>query len=90
LDEQLPPTISEQLRQRGVDAVSVHELGLRGASDEYHLEQALQMGRVLVTMDEDFLTIASRSLEHLGIIYGRQRADAIGEWVKQLALIASV
>lgn len=90
LDENLSPKIAAQLRLRGIDMVTVGELGVLGDSDENHLTRATEMGRVLVTSDADFLRMAADGAEHAGIIYGVQQHHTIGDWVTGLALICSV
>lgn len=49
--------IAAGLRRRGVDVFTVVEAGLLGAPDEQHLEYAVELRRVLVTADPDFLRI---------------------------------
>jgi predicted nuclease of predicted toxin-antitoxin system len=49
LDEDLAPTIAQQLRRRGTDAVSVHDVGMTGLSDLAQLDHAAAAGRALVT-----------------------------------------
>ena len=90
LDENLTPKIATQLKRRGVDIVTVRDLGLLGDSDENHLERATRMNRVLVTSDTDFLKMASDGIKHTGIIFGVQENNSIGDWVKELELICSV
>lgn len=90
LDECLSPAIARQLRRRGIDIVSVHELGLTGESDANHLERASEMGRVLVTADPDFLAIATNKKRHSGIVFGSQIDHSIGDWVLALELVCSV
>lgn len=90
IDENLSPEIANQLRLRGIDAISVRDLNLLGDSDTYHLVRALRLGRVLVTSDTDFLMMSATQSEHAGIIFGKQETHAIGDWVKGLELICFV
>ncbi|MFH0899218.1 MAG: DUF5615 family PIN-like protein [Pseudomonadota bacterium] len=50
-DENLPGSIAPALREAGIDAVDIRELGLTGADDDRVLALACEEGRVLVTMD---------------------------------------
>ncbi len=90
LDENLSPKIGEQLKLRGIDAVSVRELRKLGESDESHLERATRLGRVLVTSDVDFLRFASEGINHAGIVFGALSGYSMGDWVKRLELICFV
>lgn len=90
LDENLSPTIATQLKRRGIDAVTVRDLGLLGDTDENHLTRATNMGRVLATCDTDFLVMATDGVEHAGIVFGIQENTSMGDWVKGLELICSV
>ncbi len=90
LDENLSPKIGEQLKLRGIDAISVRDLGILGASDESHLERATRLDRVLVTSDVDFLRLAADGTKHSGIVFGIQEDHSMGDWVKKLELICFV
>jgi hypothetical protein len=90
LDENLPPAIAEQLKRRGIEAVTVRELGLLGESDETHLQKALTMGYVLCTHDTDFIALAAQGIEHAGIIIGQQEKHYVGEWVNGLTLYHAI
>jgi predicted nuclease of predicted toxin-antitoxin system len=56
LDQGLAPRAALALRQRGVDATHVSELGMSKADDLEILEAARDAGRVCVTLDHDFHT----------------------------------
>ena len=90
LDENLSPRIARQLKLRGIDAVSVRDLGAFGDSDTTHLQRATQLQRVLVTSDVDFLRFAAEGIEHAGIIFGIQGNHSIGDWVRILELVCFV
>lgn len=77
LDEDVDPLLAGTLRLRGIDAVSVHHLGLRGAPDHELLERATAEGRVLMTHNiTDFVGLATRWAQagrvHAGIVVSRQ------------------
>jgi uncharacterized protein with PIN domain len=90
LDENLSPKIAEQLKLRGIDAVSVRELGGLGESDTTHLAKATRLGRILVTSDVDFLRFEAEGINHAGIIFGVQTNHSMGDWVNKLELICFV
>lgn len=90
LDENLTPKIAVQLRQKGIDVVTVYDLGLVGDTDANHLSRATQMGRVLVTADTDFLRLVAEGVEHAGIVFGVQEEHTVGDWVRALELICFV
>lgn len=90
LDENLSPKIAAQLRRRGINAVSVGDLGLFGDSDPNHLTRATGMGYILVTADTDYLILAASGFEHAGIVFGTQQDNDLGDWVRSLELICAV
>ncbi len=90
LDENVPIAIATQLHRRGIEAITVRDLGLLGDSDHNHLERAAQLGYVLCTNDADYVEIAASGVEHAGIVFGQQHKHGVGEWVRFLQLLASV
>lgn len=54
LDQGLAPLAAAILRQHGLDAVHVSELGMERAEDIQILEKARNDERVCVTLDHDF------------------------------------
>ncbi len=73
LDEDLSPVIAQLLRQRGLDAISAHEIGLIQVSDQEQLDRAAAQGRAIVTRNgHDFKVLAAERIQsqhpHAGII----------------------
>jgi predicted nuclease of predicted toxin-antitoxin system len=60
-DEHVPQAVADGLRRRGVDVLVVQDTGRRGAPDDEQLAFASQQGRVMVTMDSDYLILACAS-----------------------------
>ena len=87
LDEQVDPEIAIQLGRRGIDVTTTVEVGLRTCSDESQLDFIRQQKRVIFTHDQDFLIIASRTSNHPGIVYCKQKTRSLGEIIEGLVLI---
>jgi Domain of unknown function (DUF5615) len=87
LDEDVHKRVAVALRLRNFDAVSTHEVGGWGRSDEDQLAFAATQGRAIFTFNTpDFLRLHMDWLrgnrEHSGIIVSDQ--IAIGETVRRL------
>jgi len=77
LDEDVQMGLATALRAKGIDTVSVQELGRRGMNDIAQLEFASDNGRVFFTYNvSDFVKLSKqfvkRSKEHRGIIVSKQ------------------
>ena len=57
IDAQLPPALCGWLRERGHEAVHVSEIGMIAASDTEIAARAEADDAVLVSKDEDFVTL---------------------------------
>jgi predicted nuclease of predicted toxin-antitoxin system len=73
LDEDLSPVVAQLLRERGLDAISAHEIGFIQVSDQEQLDHAAAEGRALVTRNaRDFRALSTdrvqRQQPHAGII----------------------
>lgn len=90
LDENMPVAVAVQLRQRGIEAITVRDLGLLGDSDINHLKRANEMDYVLCTHDSDYISMATDGVPHAGIVFGQQDQHSIGDWVKFLELVYAV
>ena len=85
LDELMPVAIAEQLNRKGIDAIAVKDLGFQGKSDEYQLQLANEMQRVLCTMDDDYIQLFIDGKDHWGIVFAsRKDRKSIGTWVRFL------
>lgn len=63
-DECVDARVVLGLRAGGLDIVTAKELGLLGASDVVHLNKALKLGRIVVSADQDFLSLAHHKLQN--------------------------
>jgi len=68
---------------QGIDIIR----GPLKVDDVVHLERATKMGRVVCTVDDDFLKLASRGKIHAGIIWCEQDEFTIGDWVRFLRFV---
>jgi hypothetical protein len=87
LDEDVHKRVAAALRLRRFDAISAHEVGRWGLSDEEQLTNAAAEGRVLFTYNaSDYLQVhrnwLGRGQEHSGIIVSDQLP--IGETIRRL------
>jgi len=89
LDEHIHSAVAEGLRRRRVNVLTVQEAGKSGLSDRDQLAFALSEGRVMVTMDSDFLTLAMEGVSHAGIGYANPRRS-VGELISALMLVFGV
>ena len=97
LDEDVIPDLARILRSRGSDAISVHEIGALGLSDEEQLARASAEGRAILTFNyQDFLEIGEAwflaGRNHAGIIisyhqYGRRE---IGDLLRAVLALMDV
>ena len=71
LDEDISPKVAEILRKRGIDAVSAHEVGMAGASDEEQFAEAVSRNAAVVTRNrDDFLALTIRAFENVSPHHG--------------------
>ena len=87
LDENVDPAIADGLRRRGVDVTTELEAGLLGAEDGLHLDHGLKEQRVIVTHDDDFLSLAKKGSNHCGIAWRGMQTRSIGQILAALMLI---
>ena len=92
MDVHVPQAITEQLRRRGVDVLTAFEDSAIELPDNELLARASQLDRVLFTQDIRFRVMAedwqSQERQFTGLIFGHQLGGTIGQFVKDLELIA--
>src|SRR5687767_3461150 len=86
-DEHVKWAITDGLRRRGMDVVTVQERGQNETDDEILLELASTEGRLMLTNDKDFLKLhalwVAGSRDHSGIVYWHQDFP-IGEAIRRV------
>jgi hypothetical protein len=85
--------IATGLRARGVDLLLAFEDGNSRLVDELLLERALDLGRVLVSEDKDFMAITTRWLidgKHFAGVIRAPKQLSIGQVIEDLEVMAGV
>jgi predicted nuclease of predicted toxin-antitoxin system len=80
VDAQLPPILAEWLRDRGLAATHLGELGLLAASDGEIWDLAVREGYVLVTKDRDFVEWSRHRTPRARVLwvrFGNMRRDVL-------------
>lgn len=92
MDVHVPQAITEQLRRRGIDVLTAFEDGSQKLPDDQLLVKATELKRVLFTQDIRFRVLAEtwqiEGKQFSGLIFGHQLGGTIGQFVKDLELIA--
>ena len=82
-DESIWVPIADGLRRRGWTVYTASEQGTLGDPDLEQLAHALENDWLLLTFDDDFLSLVARNgFDHAGIIYVEQEGRNIGDVVK--------
>ena len=93
MDESVHGAITDGLRRRGIDLVTVQEDGREGVADPDVLNRAGELTRVLFTQDDDFLAEAVQRLrsgeEFTVIIYARQQVS-VGQCITDFEYLSNV
>jgi predicted nuclease of predicted toxin-antitoxin system len=71
IDAQLPPSLAKYLSTCGHEATHVAEIGLNSASDRIIWSHASAIGAVLITKDEDFVTMRALNANGPPVIWVR-------------------
>ena len=92
MDVHVPQAITEQLRRRDVDVLTAIEDGVDTMLDRRLLERVRLLGRVIFTQDIGFRVMAQewqrQNKPFSGLIFGHQLGGTIGQYVRDLELIA--
>jgi Domain of unknown function (DUF5615) len=92
MDVHVPQSITDQLRRRGVDVLTCIEDGWFESDDGDLLEHAHELGRLVFTQDIRFKALAQdwqrQGRPFAGLLFGHQLGGTIGQFVKDLELIA--
>lgn len=92
MDVHVPRAVTTALRLRAIDVLTAQEDGAAQLDDALLLQRATELGRVLVSQDEDLLREGTRLQEQAGSfsgsIYAHQLRTTIGQMVEDLELIA--
>jgi len=92
MDVHVPQAITEQLRRRGIDVLTAFDDRTQELSDDQLLIRVTKLKRVLFTQDIRFRVLAETwqtEVKHFsGLIFGHQLGGTIGQFVKDLELIA--
>ncbi|MGR3318790.1 MAG: DUF5615 family PIN-like protein [Candidatus Anammoxibacter sp.] len=85
-NESVNVAVAEGLKRRSVKIVSARDADNLGLSDKCQLEYAARNNLVIVTHDDDFLSIAIKS-KHKGIAYVHQQKYSVGNLIRRLKLL---
>jgi hypothetical protein len=92
MDVHIPQAITEQLRRRDIDVLTAIEDGSQKLPDDQLLVRVTELKRVLFTQDIRFRVLAEtwqiEGKQFSGLIFGHQLGGTIGQFVKDLELIA--
>ncbi len=92
MDVHVPQSITDQLRRRNVDVLTAIEDNADELPDDKLLERAQLLGRVIFTQDIRFRAMAEdwqrQGKSFAGLIFGHQLGGTIGQYVKDLELVA--
>lgn len=88
-NESVNVAAAEGLKRRGVKVITAKDVRNLGLSDEEQFEYAKRENLIIVTHDDDFLSLAM-SCEHKGIVFVHQQKYSIGDLIRNLKLLWDV
>lgn len=87
IDAQLPPALARWIESQGYTASHVYECLTEDASDRSIWEYAEKIGAVIVSKDEDFVTLQTIAPDGPALVWvrvGNTRRGALLEWFGRL------
>ena len=94
MDHHVPAAVTEGLRLRAVDVVTVAEDGYNRADDAAVLARGTELNRAVYSQDRHLLILARQWIrsdrDFSGVVYAHQLEINIGTAVRDLELIAKV
>ena len=94
MDVHVRRAVTTALRLRSIDVLTAQEDGAAEWNDDRLLQRATELGRDLVSQDEDLLREGAQWLrtqrDFSGLIYAHPLRITIGQMVEDLELIATV
>ncbi len=88
MDEHVTSAITNGLRLRGIDVLTVQDDGFDNTADPLILDRAQALGRVMFTQDQDFLVEVARRQrageEFASVFYSVQDNRLIGRLITDL------
>lgn len=92
IDENVHRGITNGLRIRNIDVLTVQEDGRTGFRDSLILDRATELKRVLFSQDDDFLAEATRrqqaKINFAGVVYAHKLRVSVGDCIRDLEIIA--
>lgn len=92
MDVHVPSAITEQLRRRGVEVLTCYEDDTTETEDAELLQHCHELGRLIFTQDIRFKALAESWQQDArpfsGLLFGHQLGGTIGQYVRDLELIA--
>ena len=89
IDAQLPPALARYLSEAGHQSEHVYDIGMGEASDRNILHYAIQNKAVIITKDEDFVTLSSTNSDTPVVVWvriGNIGKQALLRWMGSLLI----
>jgi len=94
IDQHVNAAITDGLRRRGIDVLTVREDGFDRRPDADILARATELGRVVFTQDVDFILLADEWLaagrSFSGVVFAHQLKTTIGQAITDLEIVCRV